>query len=157
MSGSKLSPRSSSCLSRFAVAGRERFTLYSLMRCADDVTCRSQLHAEMSASSRREHQRRDVLPGGAHVGGLGVVRRVPRADAELEPALGVDRHVGLPEPPGVVVLQRRRVSSSADARSSRAYLLGEVFRLYGVPNVAAMADWVLAEKMMREGVRTRRG
>lgn len=35
---------------------------------------------------------------------LGVIRRVPRPDAELEPALGIDRHVDLPQAPCMIVL-----------------------------------------------------
>lgn len=47
----------------------------------------------------------NVLPRGANKGRFRIVRRIPRADTELEPSFSIDGQVDLPQPPGVIVLR----------------------------------------------------
>ena len=78
-------------------------------------------HISLAHSSRRGADREaHVLPCRADEGGLGVVRRIPGANAELEPTLGVDRHLSRPEAPGVVMLRSEYTYMSADAFSAVA-------------------------------------
>ena len=86
------------------------------------MTCKFQLcnrnHSVRTVN--RDHGYKSSLPSRTNERRLGVVRRVPGADAELEPALCVDREGDRPQTPSVVVLLRQLV------------------RGYSVPDVSAV-------------------
>lgn len=46
----------------------------------------------------------NLLPGGANICRLGVVGRIPGTDTELEPALGIDGNIDVPQAPRMIVL-----------------------------------------------------
>ena len=79
-----------------------------------------------------------LLPSGADKSRLGIVRRVPSPDAELQPALCVNRKIDFPEPPSVIMLPAIKSTKLVFFRRNAAYLLRHIFLSNGVPYVSTL-------------------
>lgn len=92
-----------------------------------------------------------ALPRRADKRRLCVVRRIPGSDAELQPALRIDRNINLPQAPGVIVLFQSEIRS-VNLRWQGQYLLSHVFLTNRVPDASSISSLVKCAVRMKMSI-----